>query len=705
MSSPRVRLQVILFSALALILPASVWAQTPSLAGHWVGAIEVPSAKLEVDLDFSQNPDGTWKGDISIPAQNAKDLPLDRVEVQGLDVAFVIKDVPGNPAFKGRFGPDGQSISGTMTQGGLSFPFSLKRGETAAAKAQAALAGFDKVVERGLKALNVAGTAVAVVSGQEVVFCRGFGFRDVEAKLPMTPDTLLAIGSSSKAFTAFALGTLVDAGKLAWDKPVRTYIPWFRLYDSAATERITPRDLVTHRSGLPRHDLVWYNNSVSTRDDLVRRLAFLKPTADLRERFQYNNLMFLTAGYLLEVLTGKSWEEAVRARVLVPLGMTRTNFSVEDSQKDADFAAPYRDENGSLKRIPFRNITTVGPAGSINSSVREMSRWVLVHLNQGKSEGASVMAPATLAEMHAAHMPMGTTQTTPEVTPPVYGLGWMRDSFRGRLRVHHGGNIDGFSALVSFFPQDNLGFVILSNTNGSPLGELLVRHGADLVFGSPSRDWIGEAAGNRTQGAALQKEAEKKKSTRRTEGTAPSHKLEDYAGDYVHPGYGDLKVVLRDGRLAFVYNGITTGLAHWHYETFTGRKVEDPTFDDMKLTFRTDSNGFIASVEAPFEPTLEEIAFARKPEARLSDPAFLASCEGRYDLGPQRIAVTLKGATLVVQFPGQPPADLIPGLGGEFTLKPQPTVGLKFKGDGTGRMTSLEIYQPSGVFEAKRAKD
>lgn len=696
---------IVLLAALGLILPLTVRGQAPALSGHWVGTIEVPSAKLDVDLDFSQNADGTWKGDISIPAQNAKDLPLDSIVVQGLDVAFVIKDVPGQPSFKGRFGQDGQSISGTMTQGGLSFPFSLKRGETPAAKAKTALAGFEKVVERGLKTLNVPGTAVAIVSGREVVFSGGFGFRDVEGKLPMTPDTLLAIGSSSKAFTAFALGTLVDAGTLAWDKPVRSYIPWFKLYDPSAGERITPRDLVTHRSGLPRHDIVWYNNAASTREDLVRRLAFLKPTADLRERFQYNNLMFLTAGYLLEVLTRKSWEEAVRTQVLAPLGMNRTNFSVEESQKDADFAVPYLEEKGAPKRIPFRNITTVGPAGSINSSVREMSRWVLVHLNEGKFEGTSIMAPATLADMHAAHMPMGSTQTTPEVTPPVYGLGWMRDTYRGHLRVHHGGNIDGFSALVSFFPQDGLGFVVLSNLNGSPLGELLVRHGADLVFGVAARDWIGEAAKTRAQSAAVQKEAEKKKATRRTEGTAPSRKLEDYAGDYVHPGYGDLKVVLRDGRLAFTYNGILTGLEHWHYETFTGKKVEDPTFDDMKLTFRTNANGFVAAVEAPFEPTLEEISFTRKPDARLTDPAFLKSCEGRYELGQQRITVTLKGGTLVAQFVGQPPYELVPALGGEFILKPQPTIGLKFKGDGTGRAASLEIYQPNGVFEAKRVKD
>ena len=165
--------------------------------------------------------------------------------------------------------------------------------------------GLDKIAEEGLKALKVPGLAIAVIKDDKVVYARGFGYKDVEKKLPVTPDTIFAIGSSSKAFTVFALGKIVDKGKVKWDKPVRNYIPWFRLYDKDAGDRLTVRDLVTHRSGLPSHDLVWYNNLTISREELVRRLAYLQPSADLREKFQYNNLMFLTAGYLLETLTGK----------------------------------------------------------------------------------------------------------------------------------------------------------------------------------------------------------------------------------------------------------------------------------------------------------------------------------------------------------------------------------------------------------------
>ena len=182
------------------------------------------------------------------------------------------------------------------------------------AQAKQALAGFDGIVNKGLQGLNVPGVAVAIIIEDEVVLAKGYGFKDLEKKVPMTPDTLLAIGSASKAFTVFALGTLVDEGKLDWDKPLRNYIPWFRLYDSYASERLTPRNSVTHRSGLPRHDLMWYNNTTISREDLVRRLAYLKPTADLRAVWQYNNLMFLTAGYLVEVLTGKTGRTAFAPR-------------------------------------------------------------------------------------------------------------------------------------------------------------------------------------------------------------------------------------------------------------------------------------------------------------------------------------------------------------------------------------------------------
>jgi CubicO group peptidase (beta-lactamase class C family) len=704
----RLRVTSIFFVITAFLASAgpSAAASAPpqDLAGRWEGTIDVLGTKLTVDLDFAKKTDGAWTGDITIPAQGAKDLPLEGIKIDGAEVAFAIAGVPGNPTFRGQISADGAMITGTMTQGAGAFPFELKRGEDPVAKVRKALEGFDELVAKSLSQLKVPGAAVAVVKDREVILAKGYGFRDVEGKLPMTADTLLAIGSSTKAFTAYALGTLVDQGRIEWDKPVRAYIPWFRLYDAQAGERLTPRDLVTHRSGLPRHDLLWYNNSTATRERLVRSLAYLPPTADLREKWQYNNLMFLTAGYLVETMTGNSWEDSVRTLVFAPLGMVRSNFSVVESQKDKDFALPYAERDGKLTKIPFRDITLVGPAGSINSSVNEMSRWVSVHVNGGKLGDTRVIGAATLADLHKPYMTTGNVSTRPDITAADYALGWFVDNYRGHGRVHHGGNIDGFSAMVSLWPNDGLGFVVLTNKSGTGLPELLIRTAADRILGLEAVDWIGDAAKQQAEGEAVGKKAEEKKATRRRPGTAPAHKLEEYAGDYSHPGYGGLKVTLAAGQLGFVYNGIATPLAHWHYETFNGGKTDDPTFKDMKLNFQTDVNGNVVGVAVPLESTLEAIYFAKRPDARLSDPAYLKTLAGSYTLAPQTVTVALRGSVLTLSVPGQPVYDLVPEVGGEFSFKTVKAIRIRFLEDAKGNATGLEIIQPSGVYEYKRTK-
>jgi CubicO group peptidase (beta-lactamase class C family) len=695
--------------SLALILLLFLWApamlycqEAPFLSGHWEGTIDIPGMKMEVDIDFSQQADGSWKGDISIPVQKAKDLPLANISVEGNQVTFSISGVPGDPTFKGTFSEDGNTICGDFAQSGQTFPFTLTREADPAAKAMKALEGFDDIVNDAIKTFKVPGLAIAIVKDDEVIFSRAFGHRDEEQKLPMTADTLLAIGSASKAFTTFALGVLVDEGKLEWDKPVRNYIPWFRLYDPVMGERLTPRDLVTHRSGLPRHDLVWYNNFTASREEFVRRLAYLEPSADLREKFQYNNLMYLTAGYLVEVLTGKEWEDSIRALVFEPLGMTRTNFSVEDSQKDNDFAQPYREEEGKIKKIPFRNITNIGPAGSINSSVNEMSNWLIVHLYGGKFKNKQIINPTTLEDMHLAHMPTGATPSRPEISPADYGMGWFVDNYRGHRRVHHGGNIDGFTAMVSMLPQDGFGFAVLSNKNGTPVPELIIRTAADILLELKPVDWLGEAAKRKAEGEEAEKKAKGKKHVRQKPGTKPAHKLEEYVGDYEHPGYGEIKVFLKDNKLTFTYNGITTPLEHWHYETFNGGEADDPTFKDSKLTFRTDAKGNVAEITAPFEPSTDEIIFNKKPDARFFDPEYLKQFTGQYKFLSQTFTVNLKGESLTLHVPGQPLYDLVPDLGGEFFFKQFKIISLRFIMDEQGNVTKFEMYQPSGVFEAER---
>ncbi len=701
---------ILIISAAAVPLPAAVLpsptpqaepSAEPTLAGHWEGIIELPGQKLEINIDFVLK-EGSWTGDISIPVQKSQDLPLIGIVLDGFKAAFAIQGIPGEPTFKGEISADGKKMTGTFTQGGAKFPFSLELGADPTAKIRAALEGFDQIAEDALKALKVTGAAMAVVKNDKVVYAKGFGYKDVENKIPATPDTIFAIGSSSKAFTVFALGRLVDEGKLEWEAPVRNYIPWFKLYDKEAGARLSVRDLVTHRSGLPRHDLLWYNNKTASREDLVRALAYLPPTADLREKWQYNNLMFLTAGYLLETLTGKPWEDAVRSLVFEPLGMKRSNFSVLDSQKDSDFAFPYNFVDKAYEKLPFRDITNVGPAGSINSSVNEMARWVAVHLADGKFEGRDLLSSSTVSDMHNPHMVTGAVSSSPDIAATAYAMGWFTDVYRGHRRVHHGGNIDGFSAQVAFLPDDGLGFVVLTNMNGTSYPELLVRTATDKILGLEAHDWIGDAVKQLEKAEGAIKKAEEKKITRKVPGTKPAHPLADYAGLYVHPGYGSLAVELAAGRLSFTYNSIKTNLDHWHYETFDGVTIEDPTFKDFKLTFRTDVNGRVASVTGAFEPTIDDIVFAKKPDARQYDPAFLKKLTGRYDLTGQTVVIGLRGDRLTVSIAGQPEYQLEPDLGGEFYLKEVKSVTLRFLTDAKGEVTAAELSQPGGVFEAKK---
>ncbi len=573
---------------------------------------------------------------------------------------------------------------------------------TPAAAARQALLGFDAWVDSALAAWRVVGAGVGIVVDGEVVYARGHGFRDLDRRLPATTQTLFAIGSASKAFTVFALGTLVDQGRIAWDTPVAEYLPWFRMYDPEVTRRLSVRDLVTHRSGLPRHDLLWYNNATLSREELVRRLRYLRPNKDLRETFQYNNLMFVTAGYLVGSLMGTPWEDAIRTLVFQPLGMTGSNFSVAASQRAPDFSLPYEVRHDTIRALPFRDITLVGPAGSINSNVDDMLKWARMQLSDGTVDGRRVIAAATLRDMQAPHMPIGAPSQK-EFGAQDYGMGWFLTSYRGHYRVYHGGNIDGFSALVTLYPQDRLGIVVLTNQNGSAFPNLVALHAADRIFGPPLRNWSAEALARRNAAQSEQRQAEQRKQSVRIANTQPSHPLADYAGDYADSGYGTLRIALDSGHLVATYNGIRTALEHWHYDVFNGlRNAADPTFEDMKYLFGANVKGDIDAVTAAFEPAVDPITFRREPDARLRDSTFIERLTGRYALATDTLAVSRRGSVLVVTMRGLQATPLLPYRRTEFDVAGLQDFSVVFTVDSTGATTGLLVRQSGGVYTAKR---
>src|SRR5208337_3967936 len=319
----------LVMAACALVWPVALLAQT-GLEGHWEGAIQLPGMALQIRVDF-KSAGGAWQASIDIPQQGAQGLPLQAVRFAAPQVHFELPAGPGLAVFDGKL--EGDKVSGKFSQAGQTYPFFLERKSasapaptaTAAPAAKPSLDGLDEFVTQAMKDWKVPGLAIAVVQGDKVILLKGYGYRDLEKQLPVTPNTLFAIGSITKSFTVTTLGMEMDEGKMDWDKPVRDFLPTFKLYTPELTEGMVVRDLITHRSGLPRHDLVWYSSDFS-REDLLRRLQYLEPNKPLRAKFQYNNLMFMTAGYVAGLLNGTSWEDAVSRRVFKPLGMTGTNF-------------------------------------------------------------------------------------------------------------------------------------------------------------------------------------------------------------------------------------------------------------------------------------------------------------------------------------------------------------------------------------------
>jgi len=539
-------------------------------------------------------------------------------------------------------------------------------GEAAAtvASKDAPLEGLDAFITEVMKEWKVPGLAVAVIHDGKLVLARGYGFRDVERKLPVTPHTLFAIGSITKSFTATGLGMLIDEGKLNWDTPVREYLPDFRLQDPVASEHMTPRDLVTHRSGLPRHDALWYGAPFH-RPELFARLRYLEPTKDFRSNFQYQNLMFMTAGYLTEKISGTPWEAFTRSRILEPLEMARSNFSVNDSQKADDFALPYNEAKGDVQRVPFRNIDEIGPAGSINSSVEEMIHYVQFHIDQGKVGERELLSAANAAEIQAPQVVVPGSLDFPEVGHSSYGLGLGVGSYRGRKLVTHGGGIDGFISHLSFMPQEKAGMIILTNLSGTnPVTSIVAYNLYDRLLGVEPAPWAERIRERQKKARDAEEEAKKKGYVARREGTRPSHDLGEYAGAYEHPGYGRLTIDLEGPSLKATFNAMSTPLRHFHYDVFEAPEDPRNPLSETKLTFLYNKKGEIDRLAVPLEPAIADIVFRRAPDESMRKRSFLEPLVGQYELGPTLVTVALRGEdtlTLTVPRPAHLRACADPG--------------------------------------------
>ena len=478
------------------------------------------------------------------------------------------------------------------------------------------LNGFDDYVNKAMKEWEVPGIAVAIIKGDQIVLAKGYGVRKLGDPTPVDERTLFAIGSSSKAFTAASVAMLVDGGKVKWDDPVTKYLPEFEMYDPYVTRELTVRDLLTHRSGLQRGDFLWYGTELD-RDEILKRTRYLKPSWSLRSTFGYQNLMYLAAGQLVSRVSGKTWDEFIRERFFVPLGMTASSTSINELKTANNVATPHSKIEDKVTVIPWRNIDNIAPAGSINSNVVEMAQWVRLQLGEGTYQGQKLFGAAQAKEMHAA-------QTVIRFEPPYsmfypeahflnYGLGWFLSDYCGRKVVEHGGAIDGMRAQVAMIPEEKLGLVVLSNMNGSGLPTALMYRIFDSFLATPSRDWSADLRKTMKTLEDAGKAAEKKQEAERVANTNPSVALDKYAGTYRNELYGDVKVIHDAGKLSMGYGPAFTGdLSHWHYDTFRARFF---AAGDAKVfvTFALNAQGKLDTLTLGL-PGMADYPFKRVPE-------------------------------------------------------------------------------------------
>jgi CubicO group peptidase (beta-lactamase class C family) len=580
-----------------------------------------------------------------------------------------------------------------------------------ASSQSAPLQGFDGYVAQAMKDWKVPGLAIAIIKNDSIVMMKGYGTRTMNKNETVDEHTMFAIGSSSKAFTSTLVAMMVDAGKMKWDDPATRYLPDLQLFDPYVSRELTVRDLLTHRSGLTRGDLVWYAGGYD-RDEILRRVRFLKPTWSVRSRFGYQNIMYLAAGQAVAKTAGKSWDELVKERIFTPLGMSESNTTVAALQGKTNVATPHADINDTLRVVPWHNIDNIGPAGSINSNVFDMIKWVRFQLDGGKANGKPLVAASALGETHTPQMiiPIGADAKSfnPYTHLQAYGMGWFLQDYRGRELDQHGGNIDGMTAMVAVMPEEKLGMVILSNANGSPAPMLVMYRALDQLLGAPQRDWLAEQKKIYDKAHAMAKEAEQKRIAARVPNTKPSLPLEKYAGEYADSMYGDIVFKMNNGKLMMTYgNTIDATLEHWHYDTFEAVATA-ATVGKLVTTFALGPDGKVKSVDVAGFGT-----FNRRPEKPDTSKGVVLAGEavsrltGSYvsQVPALTIEVSSTDGNLRLSVPGQPTYTLLADSPTRFRLTGPPGMPAGFFAEfqvEKGVAKTLTLIQPQGNLVLQR---
>ena len=581
-------------------------------------------------------------------------------------------------------------------------PVAAQRGESTATR----YAQLDAYVAQTMKEWKVPGVALAIVKDDSVVYAKGYGTRTVGMQEPVDPSTIFAIGSSSKAFTAALIAMAVDEGKMKWDEKVSAYLPDFRLYDTYASNELTIRDALSHRSGLARGDFAWYAAGFG-RAEMLRRVRYLKPSWGFRSQFGYQNIMFLASGEAVAAAEQRSWDDLVRTKIFAPLGMTSSTTTVRDLTGKSNVATPHMERNDTVVAISYKNIDNIAPAGSINSNVRDMAQWLRLQLGHGKYGKLQLMSTGSHDEMWMPNTHIRLEGPTASFLAPgghlsSYGMGWFLQDFNGRLAVHHGGNIDGMSAMVAMLPEERLGVVILTNQNGSPAPEAIFPYVFDLYTRPSPRNWNAEYHKMIDPLLKAGKEAQAAAEKARVADTRPSLALAKFAGTYNDSLYGNIVIAENNGALRLTLGAFSGTMEHWNYDTFRA-VMNNPSIGKPKVTFVVGAEGTPTEMRVE---GFEEATFRFTPPPADTRAAItltrdqLQALVGHYkpEALPLDIDVQLVGDALKLTVTGQPPYTLVAVTATRFRMTGPAGMPDGFYMDFEmvgGKVTGAALVQPA----------
>ncbi|TWF41393.1 CubicO group peptidase (beta-lactamase class C family) [Chitinophaga polysaccharea] len=568
------------------------------------------------------------------------------------------------------------------------------------------LSRLEPALTQMLAETHTAGFAVAVVEKNKVVYAKGFGYRDQAARLPVTPDTRFAIGSCTKSFTSALLGNLRQQGKVDFDKPATTYLPALHFNNPDLDHQLTLRDMMCHRTGYSRYDMAWYLFGTDSRDTLLKRMYYMKPDCPLRARWQYNNFMFMVQGMVTEQLTGKSWEQNISSQIFEPLDMQASSIGTVALAAAPERSLGYEvDDKNTIKEMKYHPITAMGPAGAINSTVMDMSKWLITWINGGTYNKKEILPASYVKDAISSQMVVSGNLPDSKSTYSQflnYGFAWMLFSYRGHYRVEHGGNIDGFTALMAFYPTDSIGIVVLSNQQNSPVPTLVTDLVSDHLMGI-----------NTTK--------REKPKPKQNDGLGPekdstftphpaSHPLSAFAGQYKNDAYGYFDLYVKNDSLYARFPYITWYLYHENYDIFSPFNAADSVIDvkyksNMRVQFLLATTGEVDQLQFSFDPAGGPVIFDRVGKTVTLSPDTLRKFTGQYK--SEGFSITIKLAAnnvLQVYVPGQPTFTLEAEDGHLFRVKELKNYKLNFEEEGD-QVTAVKLMQPNGTFRADRVKE